>query len=150
MSANPTRAAPADVVTEFFAVVRSGRAPDRAAEFMASTVLAHQLNAEEELTVVRTPAEYAAHVREMLATYGDFRLETTELMAQGDRVYVRWRQTGVHRSLIDGWAPTGRPLTELASAVYRVQGGKIVEYWIQIDRQGLRLQLERDAMRRSE
>jgi predicted ester cyclase len=134
---------PVRIVTEFFSIVRSGRAPERAGEFMAPIVLAHQMNAEEEVTVSRTPAEYAAHVREMLATYGDFRLETTERIADGDRVYVRWRQTGEHRAPIDGWAPTGRPLTEIASAVYRVQGGKIVEYWIQIDRQGLRRQLER-------
>jgi predicted ester cyclase len=65
------------------------------------------------------------------------------MLAQGDRVYVRWRQTGAHRGPIDGFPPTGRPLVEVASAVYRVRDGKIVEYWIQIDREGVRLQLER-------
>ena len=139
---------PAAVVRTFFDVVRSGCDPDGAAAFMAPRVVAHQLTSEGEGTVERTPAEYAAHVREMLAAYGQFRLELTEVLADGDRVYVRWRQTGIHRREIDGFVPTGLPLVEIASAVYRVAEGRIAEYWIQIDREGLRTQLERRAVTR--
>jgi predicted ester cyclase len=125
-------------VSTFFADVRSGRTPDRAGDLMAPRVLAHQVNGEDEQTIERTPAEYAAHVREMLATYGPFHLVITELLCDGDRVYVRWRQTGEHRLPIEGWAPTGLPVVEVASAVYRVENGKIAEYWIQIDPQKIR------------
>ncbi len=139
----PARPSPSDLVRAFFDVVRSGRAPERAPEFLAARVRAHQLTSEEEQTIERTPAEYTAHVREMIASYGAFRLDVTEMIAEGDRVYVRWRQVGEHRGAVDGFAPTGRSLVEIASAVYRVQDGRIAEYWIQIDREGLRLQLER-------
>ena len=67
--------------------------------------------------------------------------EIEELIAAGDRVFVRWRQTGRHLGSIDGETPSGCPLVELTSAVYRVKGGRIVEYWIQMDRKGLELQL---------
>ncbi len=141
--AAPTRAtSPEEVVRGFFAAVRSGAAPDSAMEYLAPRVLAHQLDSEALETVERDPATYAAHVREMQATYGAFVLQLDELFASGDRVYVRWRQLGHHRAPIDGFAPTGKPLTELASAVYRVENGRISEYWIQIDRAGLRAQLE--------
>ena len=144
----PTPGTPDEVIRGFFAVVRSGRAPERAAEFLAAHVLAHQMNAEDERVVTRSPAEYAAHVREMQAAYGPFALEITELLSQGDRVYVRWRQRGAHVGDIEGYPATGKPLVEIGSAVYRVSAGRIVEYWIQLDREGVREQLEQNAKAR--
>jgi predicted ester cyclase len=81
----------------------------------------------------------------MLDAYGTFQLEVQELLAQEDRVYVRWKQTGTHIGEVDGFPPTGKPIVEIASAVYRVEDAKIVEYWIQIDREGIRAQLEWNA-----
>ncbi|NBD24194.1 ester cyclase [Paenibacillus glycinis] len=135
----------ADAVRGFFEQVRSGLNPDAAHLFMAERVLAHQVTSENEVTVERSPADYAAHVREMQEVYGPFAIVVEELIAQDDRVYVRWRQTGSHVGETDGFAPTGKPVVEIASAVYRVADGKIAEYWIQIDRQGIRTQLERNA-----
>lgn len=146
-AAMPT-AAPADpaaVVRGFMAEVRSGRDPDAAARYFAPTVAAHQVIAEGGTTVHRTPANYAAHVREFLALFGPFEFRVEELIAQGDRVYVRWRQQGRHLGSVNGETPTGAPLTEISSAVYRVRDGQIVEYWIQTDRKGLEVQLERAA-----
>ncbi|MFE2725867.1 ester cyclase [Kitasatospora sp. NPDC059327] len=69
------------------------------------------------------------------------RVDLDELLADGDRVNARWTRHGHHLAPIDGRPPPGRPLTEKASAVHRVEAGRIVEYWIQIDRQGLLAQL---------
>ncbi|GLZ76652.1 hypothetical protein Afil01_14590 [Actinorhabdospora filicis] len=134
---------PKALVREFLTRVRSGAHADEATDFMAPLVLAHQVVSEETVTIERTPAQYAGHVREMKAAYGDFGFEITELLADGDKVYARWRQTGNHLADDDGHRPTGAPLVEIASAVYRVADGRIVEYWIQIDREGLRVQLDR-------
>lgn len=134
---------PKQVVLEFFEFVRSGRQPDRAAELMATHVLAHQFNSEKPETVERTPQNYADHVREMLDEHGNFTLEVDECIAEEDRVYVRWKQFGKHIIEIDGFAPTGKEVIQFASAVYRVHQGKIVEYWIQIDRAGLTEQFKR-------
>jgi predicted ester cyclase len=130
-------------VRQFMEVVRSGRAPDDAARYFAPVVQAHQVTSEGETTVARTPAEYAEHVHGFKEAFGDYRFDIEELIAQGDRVYVRWRQQGIHQGSINGESPTGAPLTEIGSAVYRVVDGRIVEYWIQLDRKGLEVQLER-------
>ncbi|MFF2620385.1 ester cyclase [Oerskovia jenensis] len=132
---------PEALVREFFAVVRSGTAPHRAGDFMAPRVHAHQVQAEDPTTVERTPEQYAEHVEEMIAAYGPFRLTIDEVLAAGDKVYVRWTQEGNHLGEIDGHAPTGRPVVQVASCVYRVEDGLIVEYWMQIDRAGLTAQL---------
>ncbi|MBM6386832.1 ester cyclase [Paenibacillus pabuli] len=135
---------PEQIVRAFFEEVRSGRNLDYADTLMAEQVLAHQVVSEEEVTVNRTPSEYADHVREMIQAYGEISLEIQELIAQGDKVYVRWRQEGIHIGEVDGYAPTHRPVIEIASAVYRVENERIAEYWIQIDRLGIEKQLERN------
>jgi predicted ester cyclase len=134
-----------EIVREFLLVVRSGKDPNRASEYLAHLVLAHQVNAENPVTVTRTPQNYADHVGEFLKLYGPFDFQITELIGQGDKVYARWKQTGRHLAQIDGYLPTGLPLVEVASAVYRLENGKIVEYWIQIDRLGFERQLQHNA-----
>ncbi|MCG7384255.1 ester cyclase [Paenibacillus sp. ACRRY] len=135
---------PEQIVRAFFEEVRSGRNLDYADTLMAEQVLAHQVISEEEVTVNRTPSEYADHVREMIQAYGEFSLAIQELIAQGNKVYVRWRQAGIHIGEVDGYAPTHLPVIEIASAVYRVENERIAEYWIQIDRLGIEKQLERN------
>lgn len=135
---------PEQIVRKFFDEVRSGNNPDFSNQLMAEKVLAHQIVSEEEQTVCRTPEDYAEHVREMIEVYGDFSLEIQEFLVQGSKVYVRWKQVGMHVGEIDGYEPTGLPIIQIASAVYRVEDGKIAEYWIQIDRSGIQNQLERN------
>jgi predicted ester cyclase len=136
---------PRALVSEFLRVVRSGLDPDRAGEFLSADVIAHQINAEHPEAVQRSPRDYAEHVNEFRKLFGDFRFEVTELIAEGDKVYARWVQRGCHIATIDGHRPTRQPLIEYASAVYRVENGRIAEYWIQIDRAGLQRQLEANA-----
>jgi predicted ester cyclase len=133
---------PKEVVLAFFEQVRSGKNVQAAYELLAETHLAHQVVSGCEYAITRTPADYAAHIAEMRAAYGDFRLIVEELLSEGDKVYVRWQQQGVHSGELFGIAPTYRPVSERASAVYRVAQGKIVEYWIQIEADGVRRQLE--------
>ena len=42
---------PKEVVRSFLADVRSGKYPERAVKYMADTVLAHQINSENPVTV---------------------------------------------------------------------------------------------------
>ena len=133
-----------EIIKQFLENVRSGKHPENASLFMADTVLAHQMNAEEQAIIKRTPQNYTDHIREFLETYGNYSFEITELIADNDKVYTRWIQKGKHLTGIDGYAATGKPLTEIASCVYRLENRKIVEYWIQLDRLGLDKQLQKN------
>jgi predicted ester cyclase len=125
MSVNPK-----SVVLAFLKEVRSGKNPTSASKYLAAEVIANQVISEASQSIVRTPAEYAEHVFEMKAEHGDFKFEIDELLADGDKVFVRWTQTG-------------KRIRECASCVYRVEAGLIVEYWIQIDRLGMQIQQDR-------
>lgn len=140
---------PESVVRGFFRDVRSGAHPDWADHYFAPLVTAHQVTSEGESRVIRTPGAYATHVRKFLDLFGEFRLELVDVLASDDKVYVRWRQTGRHLVSLGGEAPTGAPLVDIASAVYRVRRGRIVEYWIRSDRKGLEIQVGRAVADRS-
>jgi predicted ester cyclase len=133
---------PREIVGKFLLEVRSGLYPDKAKEYMSDTVLAHQVNAENPVTIKRTPADYTTHVQEFINLFGKFEFSITELLADGDKVYARWIQKGKHLKDIDQYKASGKPLIEYTSAVYRVVNGKIVEYWLQSDRMGMEIQLQ--------
>lgn len=134
---------PKELVRLFLSEVRSGKFPERAHLYMAGTVVAHQIQSEDPVSIERTPEEYANHVREFIRLFGQFEYQITELLADGQKVYARWIQNGCHLQEIDDHKPTGKPLIEYTSAVYRVEDGKIAEYWLQTDRKGLEMQLQR-------
>jgi predicted ester cyclase len=134
--------APREVVQRFMSTVRRSGDDAAAERVLAPLVECHQVVAEDQITLTRTPQDYAEHVRDMRRAFGPFDFSVEEMLVDGDRVFVRWRQSGRHLGDIDGYPPTGLPLVEVGSAVYRVARGRIEEYWVQLDRAGLRAQLE--------
>jgi predicted ester cyclase len=134
-----------EIVRQFLEQVRSGKFPEKAVLFMADSILAHQMNSENQTTVIRTPRNYSEHIEEFVTLFGNFTFEITELIADEDKVYTRWKQIGNHLAEIDGYQPTGNPLIEIASCVYRLENNKIAEYWIQIDRLGFEKQLHQNG-----
>ncbi|ALS00845.1 lipase [Enterococcus silesiacus] len=122
------------LIEAFFQDVRSGRNLQAAYDFMHQRVIAHQVQSENEYTVIRSPQDYIEHVQEMLECYGEFELDIQEILAEKNKVFVRWKQTGQ--------TSEGKIIIQLASAIYLIKEGKISEYWIQIDRKGLEIQNE--------
>ncbi len=118
---------PEEVVLGFLLDVRSGTRPDRVHRYLAPRVQAHQGPPGAVRAVVeRTPDQYAAHVREMLRTVGPWRFEVLGVAADAGLVEAAWRQTG---AVGTGGHP-GRRVVEHGRATYRVEGGRITEYWI--------------------
>lgn len=136
-----TTPSPKSIVENFVHDIRSGKRLDRVADYMAQKVLAHQVHAEGFTTVERSPDDYRQHILEFQHAFGPFKITIQELLADGDRVFVRWRQDGFHNVSLAGEAPSKKPLVEITSTTYRVEKGKIVEYWLQTDRQGIDNQL---------
>src|SRR5690242_11249819 len=67
----------------------------------------------------------------------DARYEVDDLIAEDDRVVVRWRLLGTHKGDFRGIAPTGRPIALKGIAIYRVESGKLMERWVISDLHGL-------------
>lgn len=64
-----------------------------------------------------------------------------DLIAEGDRVVVRWTNAGTHVGDFAGIPATGRPFTIAGIDIYRVAGGQLCEHWHVIDQLGMLGQL---------
>ncbi|MFY0533153.1 ester cyclase [Nannocystis pusilla] len=75
------------------------------------------------------------------AAFPDFEETAEDVIAEGDRVVLRWTARGTHRGEFLGVAPTGREIGFSGMAVFRVADGMLVESWQCHDRQGMLRQL---------
>ena len=76
------------------------------------------------------------------AAFPDLRLTGEEMVAEGDRVSVRFTARGTHQGEFCGVPPTGSRVAWEVTSIVRVAGGKIAERWSQSDVAGLRQQLD--------
>lgn len=56
-----------------------------------------------------------------------------DVVAEGDRVVVRWTNTGTHVGEFAGIPATGKPFSIVGIDIYRVSEGLLVEHWHVID-----------------
>jgi len=93
-------------------------------ESLHPDVVGHGPGAGDEVRGLEQVVAFSAYVWEI---YDDYRLTVDEIVAQGDRVVVRATVAAVHR-------PTGRPVRFFGLTQYRLEEGKIREYWRAYDR----------------
>ena len=82
-----------------------------------------------------------AEVRKHRVSFPDWQERVDDIIAEGDRVVIRFTSTGTHLGEFAGIAPTGRKVSIQEMAIYRLAQGKIVEQWGQPDLHGLLEQL---------
>jgi steroid delta-isomerase-like uncharacterized protein len=76
-----------------------------------------------------------------LTAVPDLRATIEDMVAEGDKVAVRWTVQGTHRGELLGIPPTGKHVRFSGISIYRLAVGKIAEQWEQWDRLPLLQQL---------
>jgi predicted ester cyclase len=89
------------------------------------------------------------HVHFFQQVFPDYTLEAHDFIAEGDKVVLRATVHGVHRGELMGIAPTGRQIAIPLIIIYRLDGGRIVEHWMQADQAGMMQQLTEGATTRA-
>jgi len=69
------------------------------------------------------------------------RFTIEDVVAEGDRVVVRWTGRGTHAGEFMGIPPTGRSFTIAGIDIYRLQDGRLAEHWHVVDQLALLQQL---------
>ena len=65
----------------------------------------------------------------LFKAFPDFHETIEDIIAEGDKVWVRSTVTATHIGEFGGLAPTGRKFTEVSVDIFRVVNRKIVEGW---------------------
>jgi predicted ester cyclase len=65
--------------------------------------------------------------------FGDLVVTTNVVVETDAYAAVHFSARGLHRDTFQGVRPTGRPWTASCSAVFRVEAGRIADFWINWD-----------------
>ena len=76
-----------------------------------------------------------------LAAFPDFWVTVHSIIAEGDKVAVRWTVNGTHLGALMGVPPTERPVEFTGATIHRLADGKIVENWWSYDALGMMQQI---------
>ena len=69
------------------------------------------------------------------------RFTVEDVIAEGDRVVVRWRNRGTHVEAFLGIPATGKPFDIAGIDIYRVAGDRLAEHWHVVDQLAMLIQL---------
>lgn len=125
------------IVRRVFDDVINARNWDKADRFIASDVIDHTAPSW-------MPPGIAGIKQQLIAWFSAFpdsHFEIEDMIAQGDRVTVRWTVEGTHEGLFHDIPPTGKHISMSGIEEVRIAYGKIVERWGYPDLLGLLEQL---------
>lgn len=79
-----------------------------------------------------------------VGAFPDLSLKVDDMIAEGDRVAVRWHFLGTHNGELPGdppLPPTGKSISVDSTSVHRVADGRVAEAWVIFDVLGMMQQL---------
>ena len=77
----------------------------------------------------------------LCSAFPDLRVALEDMVAEGDRVAVRFTLHGTHYGDFMGMSPTGKHVTVSGIDINRIRDGKLVERWASVDMLGMLQQL---------
>lgn len=118
------------VVQEYYARVLNGRDLDAVDEFFADERMVEGVR--------RGCFSY-------FQAFPDLHVSLDELIAEGDKVFLRSTMTGTHDGEYKGIPATGRHIATDCAEVFRIADGKFVGYWCLTNVAGLMRQLTEEV-----
>ena len=92
----------------------------------------------EDFTGTEREKQNLAAYRE---AFPDLHFRIDDMVAEGDKVALRWTSTGTHKADLMGIPATNKKMTMPGVTIARFSGGRIVEEWESFDLFGMMQQL---------
>jgi steroid delta-isomerase-like uncharacterized protein len=121
-----------------FEIIQEGKL-EVADEILAPDYVAHVPGLAEEW--LHGPEGTKKAAISLRAAFPDMQITYEDVIAEGDRVAVRWSMIGTHRGEAYGIPATGKEVAFAGISIYRFAEGKIAELWQHWDEIGVRRQL---------
>lgn len=84
---------------------------------------------------------YKQNVTISFTPFADIHNTIEDMVAEGDKVTVRWTWRGTHKGEFMGVPATGKQMALTGISILRIVGGKIVEEWGEMNNLGMMQQL---------
>ena len=108
-------------------------------ELVAESFVNHDTSAPPDLPPGREGLKELA--RFYKSAFPDAEVVVEDQIAEGDRVVTRYSARGTHQGDFAGIPATGRQVTVSGIGIDRIEGGKIVESWNEVNQLGMLQQL---------
>jgi predicted ester cyclase len=120
------------IVLDFFEQAINGHRTDLLDRFCSEEYIWHGAEDEsEDLPEVRGLTEFRKLVIRFLDAFPDFHTHIRDVIAEGDRVTVRYVEGGTLSQEFIGLGPTNTQVMWPGIGIFRVEDGKIAEEWFQ-------------------
>ena len=74
-------------------------------------------------------------------TFPDMHYTIEDIIAEEDKVVIRWTATGTQRGELMGIPPTGKNISVTGMDIFRITDGNLAELWLAWDQLGMMQQL---------
>lgn len=112
------------LVRRFYEQISAGKV-DVIDELVADDLIEH----EEFPGLEPNKAGVRSFFETMRAAFPDFEMTVEDMIAEGDKVFVRGTMTGTHEGEFLGVPPTSRKITVPMGDYVRFSNGQVVEHW---------------------
>lgn len=129
-----------DVVREFHQRVLTEKDLDVVEALVAEAYVEHNPALPDGVLRGREPI--VEFWEELFEAFPDLWIKEEDAFAEGDTVVTRHVGRGTHKGEFMGLEPTGNEFEIEGIDVYRIEGGKIAESWINLDMFGMLRQLD--------
>jgi predicted ester cyclase len=134
-----------DVVRRFVAECVNTHREDLLPRFVDEAVTMHP-GTPDSAQAMQGIDELRAAYRRFRILVPDMQVTHDLLIGEGPYVVARWTTTGTHASELSGIPATGDELRWGGTDIYRIEGGRIVEWWRNDDFAGLLRRLGRRVL----
>lgn len=110
-------------------------------QLVAPDAINHDPAEPPNMAQLRGPEVLKRTVRMYREAFPDVRITIDDVIANDDKVVLRWHSEGTHRGPLEGLAPTGARGSVTGISIDQWRDGKVVESWSEWDNLGLARQL---------
>lgn len=124
------------VIKRYLLDIINGRKLELLSEVFPEKFVRHDLN--ERTDTWMTVADQHKRLSDLINAFPDFKYTIDDMIAEGDKVVVRTTWSGTQKNTFMKTESLGNSINGLSEIIfYRLENGKIVERWTQLDLHGL-------------
>ncbi len=120
------------VISHYLLEIINGRKLELLGEVFAEKFVRHDLNDSTDTWM--TIADQQKRLSDLFQAFPDFYYTVCDIIAEGDKVVVRAVWHGTQKNMFMKTESSGNRVDYLSEIIfYRLENGKIVERWVQLD-----------------
>lgn len=120
------------IITRYLLEIFNGKKLELLEEVFPEKFVRHDLNDGSDTWM--TIADQQKRLSDLFHAFPDFHYTIGDIVAEGDKVVVRALWHGTHKNTFRSIEPLGNRIDSVSEIIfYRLEKGKIVERWTQLD-----------------